>query len=173
MTDFNPRPRKEGDCTAYNTLCCIILFQSTPSQRGRRLKLSCDSIKLSISIHALAKRATTGKHKKPKTSSHFNPRPRKEGDIIPWLSIIKQTYFNPRPRKEGDPEELDFIHIKCDFNPRPRKEGDISRKKLISIILYFNPRPRKEGDSLLSQILFPQQQFQSTPSQRGRHKGGI
>ena len=58
MTDFNPRPRKEGDCTAYNTLCCIILFQSTPSQRGRRLKLSCDSIKLSISIHALAKRAT-------------------------------------------------------------------------------------------------------------------
>ena len=34
----------------------------------------------SISIHALVKRATTGKHKNPKISSHFNPRPREEGD---------------------------------------------------------------------------------------------
>ncbi len=28
---FNPRPREEGDVLFSNTLCCIILFQSTPS----------------------------------------------------------------------------------------------------------------------------------------------
>ena len=31
IADFNPRPREEGDVIFLNTLCCIILFQSTPS----------------------------------------------------------------------------------------------------------------------------------------------
>ena len=33
----------------------------------------------------------------------FNPRPRKEGDIISYGSLLySKPYFNPRPRKEGD-----------------------------------------------------------------------
>ena len=33
---------------------------------------------------------------------NFNPRPRKEGDIM-YIGITDYVfYFNPRPRKEGD-----------------------------------------------------------------------
>ncbi len=34
-----------------------------------------------ISIHALVKRATNERQETPKGTSHFNPRPRKEGDL--------------------------------------------------------------------------------------------
>ena len=80
---FNPRPRKEGDDTVNERREKLILFQSTPSQRGRppdsisvsggkrfqstpsqRGRLNhLAKVKLTflISIHALAKRATSAK----------------------------------------------------------------------------------------------------------------
>ena len=77
-----------------------------------------------ISIHALVKRATLSVCKFTSTPKDFNPRPRKEGDLLT--------------------RSLSFLSI--DFNPRPRKEGDTLAKPIGSINHYFNPRPRKEGD---------------------------
>ena len=80
---------------------------------------------LTISIHALVKRATRGVYYRQYRLLHFNPRPRKEGDVeqallkraLGYISIhalVKRAtlsfffssfataYFNPRPRKEGD-----------------------------------------------------------------------
>ena len=59
-TNFNPRPRKEGDMFGY--VFCYVL---------------------DISIHALAKRATPGKTAIIIDHVDFNPRPRKEGDVLP------------------------------------------------------------------------------------------
>ena len=77
---FNPRPRKEGDSImlqykfpmtisihalakratsfAVRFAVFVIVFQSTPSQRGRQHKIMSMKNALFISIHALAKRAT-------------------------------------------------------------------------------------------------------------------
>ena len=42
--DFNPRPRKEGDWYRRQEIVSAKLFQSTPSQRGRRsYSVSCDT----------------------------------------------------------------------------------------------------------------------------------
>ena len=61
-------------------------------------------------------------------------------------------YFNPRPRKEGDGIRWLTSAVPSDFNPRPRKEGDSLVIKYRQIINYFNPRPRKEGDVPLSEV---------------------
>ena len=57
---------------------------------------------MSISIHALVKRATIYDYHTCGIVPHFNPRPRKEGDADVARSPTKLVYFNPRPRKEGD-----------------------------------------------------------------------
>ena len=145
MTDFNPRPRKEGDCTAYNTLCCIILFQSTPSQRGRRLKLSCDSIKLSISIHALAKRATSASiaalspfaisiHALAKRATPKN------GKGCKWY------IFQSTPSQRGRRQRMLLLKHFLVFQSTPSQRGRHVTKRLQNKKIYFNPRPRKEGD---------------------------
>ena len=56
---FNPRPRKEGDISNILSLFRANLFQSTPSQRGRHLNIKTGDKVQVLSIHALAKRATT------------------------------------------------------------------------------------------------------------------
>ena len=79
MTDFNPRPRKEGDQSALDGGLCLW-----------------------ISIHALAKRATRERRSRKWLTYYFNPRPRKEGDNIYRAYDTRGRNFNPRPRKEGD-----------------------------------------------------------------------
>ena len=104
---------------------------------------------LSISIHALAKRATGLSLLLLSTIRNFNPRPRKEGDIRPNDFTKPFGNFNPRPRKEGDKPNLASPATPYHFNPRPRKEGDLTAFSLLSAREYFNPRPRKEGDKFL------------------------
>ena len=62
VLNFNPRPREEGDLTAAQNSLKYVLFQSTPSWRGRPgyniIKKGC----FCISIHALVKRATLLKY---------------------------------------------------------------------------------------------------------------
>ena len=36
--------------------------------------------------------------------SHFNPLPRKEGDVYRKILDVRVVHFNPLPRKEGDTE---------------------------------------------------------------------
>ena len=79
-SDFNPRPRKEGDeysavigfalaifqstpsqrgrLMIISHFCVLVKFQSTPSQRGRPDADDAELRRYIISIHALAKRAT-------------------------------------------------------------------------------------------------------------------
>jgi len=72
---------------------------------------------------------------------YFNPRARKERDVVVWVV--------------GD------ATIK-DFNPRARKERDSSSGKPSCQSIYFNPRARKERDynQLLARL--PAVPFQST-----------
>ena len=55
-----------------------------------------------ISIHALVKRATATVPTVTARNTHFNPRPREEGDLGMWLIKGQPLNFNPRPREEGD-----------------------------------------------------------------------
>ena len=55
-----------------------------------------------ISIHALVKRATKSLFYRHCKRNNFNPRPRKEGDLVSSSIYYTIFDFNPRPRKEGD-----------------------------------------------------------------------
>ena len=54
----------------------------------------------------------------------FNPLPRKEGDLVAFISLCRLLDFNPLPRKEGDSMSISFLRSVNNFNPLPRKEGD-------------------------------------------------
>ena len=58
LNHFNPRPREEGDINTISQTVAIIVFQSTPSWRGRLLPKHGNATSYRISIHALVKRAT-------------------------------------------------------------------------------------------------------------------
>ena len=57
---------------------------------------------LTISIHALVKRATCNLYDSCVIVMYFNPRPREEGDLRVSVKSDFIDYFNPRPREEGD-----------------------------------------------------------------------
>ena len=58
MTDFNPRPRKEGDKSQYNKDNETRDFNPRPRKEGDLRKRLMITAIIRISIHALAKRAT-------------------------------------------------------------------------------------------------------------------
>ena len=60
--------------------------------------------------------------------------------------MVDEIHFNPRPRKEGDLTIPGSSFAISDFNPRPRKEGDGTIPQRKGHCGHFNPRPRKEGD---------------------------
>ena len=78
-SNFNPRPREEGDV----------------------MQRAFDPLNM-ISIHALVKRATVRKRNVESVGLHFNPRPREEGDNGRYNNVWYYGNFNPRPREEGD-----------------------------------------------------------------------
>ncbi len=100
----------------------------------------------SVSIHALAKRATGRFGISGSLELSFNPRPREEGDLAGSVIEPRISRFNPRPREEGDQIRKICWRSAEGFNPRPREEGDIKR--------------RCDLDGV--------EKFQSTPSRRGR-----
>ena len=165
---FNPRPRKEGDCPIISFSTVPNLFQSTPSQRGRPVRQVKNIVYRRISIHALAKRATTPRRNMLTERKNFNPRPRKEGDDDSSRHIqgcdISIHALAKRATSFSSCTSLVAIH----FNPRPRKEGDGASTRTCGCRGHFNPRPRKEGDVLKLNADYMQELFQSTPSQRGR-----
>ena len=55
---FNPRPREKGDMEVKNMDYSKMIFQSTPSWKGRPYTLYNGNVYYRISIHALVKRAT-------------------------------------------------------------------------------------------------------------------
>ena len=122
-------------------------FQSTPSWRGRRMYNYLPLKYLTISIHALVKRATL-QYKFPMTEYEISIHALvKRATQRPFSQRRKIRYFNPRPREEGD-------WVKKTFRNRGYE--------------HFNPRPREEGDLVSLSILYRVFVFQSTPSWRGR-----
>ena len=55
---FNPRPPAEGDELEPCASSAYPMFQSTPSCGGRRRKSDKDRLRITVSIHALLRRAT-------------------------------------------------------------------------------------------------------------------
>ncbi len=82
-SSFNPRPRTEGDLSLANTNIAHYKFQSTPPHGGRRERRQPAGDLRQVSIHAPARRATTGRRPYRACGSSFNPRPRTEGDGRP------------------------------------------------------------------------------------------
>ena len=125
-TNFNPRPRKEGDYRSYLYRALRALFQSTPSQRGRLASVIGVSAKTVISIHALAKRAT---------------------EVSKINGILTLISIHALAKRATLLLYLHFCLLPL-FQSTPSQRG---RQKLPTNtiqILYFNPRPRKEGDQL-------------------------
>ena len=124
VTVFQSTPSQRGRLCNADIFFTTCVFQSTPSQRGRRLLTVLKTVADTISIHALAKRATSScplDGHCVKISIHALA---KRATLITLLTFQIINHFNPRPRKEGDCHfafcKLPNIH----FNPRPRKEGD-------------------------------------------------
>ena len=144
--DFNPRSRKESDASSARISRSLERFQSTLSQ-GERRETQLNQIKgITISIHALARRATRFFSLSRIACSDFNPRSRKESDQN--LNLSADTYKN--------------------FNPRSRKESDVASTRTPTSGLYFNPRSRKESDAPFRCISQLRRRFQSTLSQGER-----
>ena len=76
---FNPRPREEGDIVSDSNIYGGLYFNPRPREEGDQY-IANDVLVMSISIHALVKRATYPRSAKASADSDFNPRPREEGD---------------------------------------------------------------------------------------------
>ena len=124
------------------------IFQSTPSQRGRRAPRRDPARKRAISIHALAKRATVAPKGNATQRKAFQSTPSQRGRLhigvtsailygISIHALAKRATLLHEPR----------LPRSSYFNPRPRKEGDLQNHNCIIPVQYFNPRPRKEGDA--------------------------
>ena len=99
--NFNPRPRKEGDQLRLELMVKQKISIHALAKRATMLVVKSSDDE-EISIHALAKRAT--KYRKP-----FDKRVTisihalaKRATAYRTHLFCRSLYFNPRPRKEGD-----------------------------------------------------------------------
>ena len=100
--NFNPRLREGGDALAQSHPLRISGFQSTPPRRRRRdLELHA-SIWFTISIHASAKEATSGKASCTAGIEFQSTPPRRRRRSPVGQSGTDFLYFNPRLREGGD-----------------------------------------------------------------------
>ena len=128
MQYFNPRPRKEGDFLQRLQIGRMKYFNPRPRKEGDIITYIL-ARNDDISIHALAKRATTCERyafQKLTISIHALA---KRATFFKLILVRTVTYFNPRPRKEGDTTSSAVSALAVNFNPRPRKEGDQSYYK--------------------------------------------
>ena len=170
-----------------------LLFQSTPSWRGRLIyaqtvyiiqvisihALVKRATKCAlrsgfcyfISIHALVKRATTGGFTGKINSWDFNPRPREEGDVCKHNFYLQYSRFQSTPSWRGRHRgRRDSGAFRVYFNPRPREEGDLRTLFLQGTMELFQSTPSWRGRLQLWIAVIRQAVFQSTPSWRGRLK---
>ena len=121
----------------------------------------------SISIHALAKRATSLAQPPAVYANHFNPRPRKEGDpvlVTVALSLLISIHaLAKRATKHGNTAcDRKAISIHA-LAKRATKHGNTAcDRKAISIHALAK---RATGSEAVYKLYVS---FQSTPSQRGR-----
>ena len=125
-----------------------------------------------ISIHALAKRATTGEHvwilipcisihslakratnstSDSSTASLFQSTPSRRGrQRWKYVWYINIRYFNPRPREEGDVLKSFFVMERIISIHALAKRATRTKSLAVLYLGNFNPRPREEGDLRIS-----------------------
>ena len=79
VSNFNPRPREEGDLTEKSRSYPPSNFNPRPREEG-----------------------DTYSSQQSTLLRYFNPRPREEGDTDLSQFDVYPNNFNPRPREEGD-----------------------------------------------------------------------
>ena len=143
--DFNPRPRKEGDIqSALDGGLCLWISIHALAKRATQL-LTLARCQMWISIHALAKRATKEVFKMAYIA-HFNPRPRKEGDLRLAYRPHCRCVFQSTPSQRGRQKPLYIVLQRREFQSTPSQRGRQITVVQVSLYRHFNPRPRKEGD---------------------------
>ena len=143
-------------------------FQSTPSQRGRHSARVVPLYGDSISIHALAKRATLYKCEKEKEKEISIHALAKRATLTETLYkeyvAISIHALAKRATCFRNCHRIPYrISIHALAKRATRACDDLRHP-----CCHFNPRPRKEGDSFASPLARRASKFQSTPSQRGR-----
>ena len=143
---FQSTPSQRGRLVVKRLRLRMILFQSTPSQRGRLLKTDRFKDSISISIHALAKRATV---------------------IFIILFLSKCISIHALAKRATNHYPVAYCpHVISIHALAKRATSNLQFNAMH--IFNFNPRPRKEGDLRTCLMLSPKIIFQSTPSQWGR-----
>ena len=124
ITDFNPRPREEGDHQRGITVLQSTHFNPRPREEGD-FYCFCTC----------------------KGFLNFNPRPREEGDAMAILCLFLRSNFNPRPREEGDLRLLstNLLTIAISIHALVKRATGYKFKRGCNT-MHFNPRPREEGD---------------------------
>ena len=102
FSNFNPRPREEGDSNKSIKYFIAKNFNPRPREEGDDVGKTVSDSKHTISIHALVKRATQSAL---------------DGGLCLWISIHALVKRATRHSIEG-------FHFGLYFNPRPREEGD-------------------------------------------------
>ena len=114
---FNPRPRVEGDQFRRAESSRRFEFQSTPSRGGRPATSIQASKARSVSIHALAWRATWRRAYDQTPIPAFQSTPSRGGRPAPSLAVLSSSWFQSTPSRGG----------------RPDLDRSIKRKKSVSI----------------------------------------
>ena len=98
---FNPRPREEGDNVTVSIELYGCYFNPRPREEGDRKSVPFH-FWLSISIHALVKRATVnGRFVFGVGDISIHALVKRATPFIS-ISASSSANFNPRPREEGD-----------------------------------------------------------------------
>ena len=87
-TDFNPLPRKEGDCQHKKVLFIVGISIHSLVKRETLSKFA-GVLQRNISIHSLVKRETCRNYTKCYGDKYFNPLPRKEGDVSQLYKMLR------------------------------------------------------------------------------------
>ena len=120
---FNPRPRKEGDGFRPHQIQNQNHFNPRPRKEGDYFVYENNKSMSNISIHALAKRATSaGTH-----------------------TVYPRSNFNPRPRKEGDAIGPELPATLMGFQSTPSQRGRLHVKRTCSHIIIFQSTPSQRG----------------------------
>jgi len=142
---FNPRPRAEGD---HEDVPPAGTLDVSIHALARRATTAADPWPHvdRVSIHALARRATCLRIQSRIGRCGFNPRPRAEGDVTyqvlgPWYWLFQSTPSRGGRRK-ARAEKLKELK----FQSTPSRGGRRIAVTRRGPDYRFNPRPRAEGD---------------------------
>ena len=160
----------EGDLSLLQICLSLQMFQSTPSRGGRPRPCVVAYCYTTVSIHALAWRATLG------IDINFVRRDDVSIHALAWRATFAgyRTHpapprFNPRPSRGGRPGVDGRGHHgpEVSIHALAWRATNITKHHKTD---YggFNPRPRVEGDRNWNIARVNTQEFQSTPSRGGR-----